>query len=63
MVEIGGFGVRLLQMEVTDEGACLQFTRTGAGDSFFPTPVSFGFCWVFCLFFCSQFAFVMLNCY
>jgi hypothetical protein len=21
-----------------------QFTRAGAGDSFFPTPVSFGFC-------------------
>jgi hypothetical protein len=31
-------------MEVSDEGACLQFTRAGAGDIFFSTPVSFGFC-------------------
>jgi hypothetical protein len=43
-LEIGGFGGRLLQREVPDEGACLQFTRAGAGDSFFPTQVSFGIC-------------------
>jgi hypothetical protein len=43
-LEIGDFGGRLLQREVPDEGACLQFTRVGAGDNFFPTPVSFGFC-------------------
>jgi hypothetical protein len=46
-LEIGGFGGRLLQREVPDEGACLLFTRAGAGDSFFSTPVSFGFCLVF----------------
>jgi hypothetical protein len=43
-LEIGGFGGRLLQREVPDGGACLQFTRVGASDRFFPTPVSFGLC-------------------
>jgi hypothetical protein len=69
-LEISGFGGCLLQREVPDEGACLQFARAGAGDNFFPTPVSFGFCLGFFFFFffffffsCSQSAFVMLNCY
>jgi hypothetical protein len=43
-LEIGCFGNHLLQREVPDEGACLQFTRASAGDSFFPSPVLFGFC-------------------
>jgi hypothetical protein len=58
-LEIGGFGDCLLQSEVPDEGTCLQFTHAGADDNFFSMPVSFSFC----LFFCSQFAFVILNCY
>jgi hypothetical protein len=64
LLEISGFGGRLLQMEVPDEGACLQFTHAAAGYSFFPTPIFVWFLFGFFIFiFCSRFAFVMLNCY
>jgi len=39
------------------------FIRAGVGDSFFPKPVLLVSVWFFCLFFFSESAFVMLNCY
>jgi hypothetical protein len=59
MVEIGGFGGRLLQREVPGEGACLHalvsvtaFSRCG---------FRLVYVWVFCFFFGSQSVFVIAQ--
>jgi len=61
LLEVGGFDGRLLHREVLSEGACLHaFVLV---TTFSQRWFRLVFVWVFCLFFCSQFAFVMLNCY
>jgi hypothetical protein len=61
IVKTGDFGGRLLQREVPGEGMCLHALVPVTAFSrrrFLLVSV-----WIFCLFFCSQSAFVMLNCY
>jgi hypothetical protein len=57
MMEISGFDSRLLQREVPGEGACLHALVSVT--TFFPMPVSFGFC----LGFLFVFLFTIYLCY
>jgi hypothetical protein len=62
-LKIDGFSGRLLQREAPDEARVYSLYALVPVTAFSRPRFRLVSVWVFCLFFCSQSAFVMLNCY